>query len=299
MKPHGEIDPELHGLLDEVVGDPRSSLRLTPRTALSRWFDCGDRLRPHDGTAAERQLLEVHREALAELLIRASRIAYWKAPDMGIVPHRADGSAAFPPLDPDELGQKIESRLRAYPRVGCPELAALVGRGPGRNESLALASAALALVPSDEARHAVAIATPWNQPETALAVLEPLSRRVRAPETRVCVLSAQGARLCSLGRLREALDVYLQCRDLSEISAIQEYYIFNLSCYLEDAEAARVAAQRLQEAPWLGQFAKAQRSILTTFARSLDHERVRKARTIASSHVDGSIAANAVSEAMS
>jgi hypothetical protein len=274
-------------------------LRLTPRKALSRWFDRQERFECRDATAAERHLVEVHREALAELLIRASRVAYWKAPDMGIVPRRANGAVAFPGFAPSELGARVEARLRAYSKLGCPELEALVKRAPERREALSLASAALALVPSDDARHAVAVATPWDQPATALALLERLAGRARLPDSRTCILSARAARLCALGRLREALDSYQQCRDLSELAAILEYFILNLSCFLEERGAAGTSAQRMKESPWIADFAVEQFQILRAFSRTMTPGQLTRARRTALLHVDGSIAAKTVHEAMS
>src|SRR5262245_40199519 len=77
-----EIAPEIRGLLEELVADPRSSMRLVPHRPLHYWFDSDETIRQREisGTKLERHLLEAHRHELAQLLFEASRIAYWKAP---------------------------------------------------------------------------------------------------------------------------------------------------------------------------------------------------------------------------
>ena len=97
MKDVPDIAPEIRGLLEEIVADPRSAMRLAPRRALRTWFDTDEMVRASDvvRTSAERHLVEVHREELAALLCEAACISYWKAPvlsnrPIGAEPHLQD-----------------------------------------------------------------------------------------------------------------------------------------------------------------------------------------------------------------
>src|SRR5262245_49199710 len=98
MKDAPEIAPEIRGLLEEIVADPRSAIRLVPRRALRTWFDTGATVRTSDvvRTSAERHLVEMYREELAALLCEAAWISYWKAPVLSSRPTGVDGKLYNP-----------------------------------------------------------------------------------------------------------------------------------------------------------------------------------------------------------
>jgi hypothetical protein len=60
MKSVPEIAPEIRSLLEEIVADPRSAIRLVPQRALRTWFDSSETVRASDivRTNAERHLVE-------------------------------------------------------------------------------------------------------------------------------------------------------------------------------------------------------------------------------------------------
>ena len=281
MKRTPLIDPELHGLLDEIVTDSRSALRLTPRKALSSWLFRDEGVRaPASATSAERHLLEAHREALAELLIQASRVAFWKEPGMAIRVDSAPG-ARIGSVTEAELRERIGTEARQNPLLD-PVLGTLLGTWPLRAEMAGeLARASLALVPSDEARYAVAVALPDAEPAAAIGILEPLVARQekkRNVELVWQVLASLGRRLASAGRLERALSAYSRCRGLTPLAVLDEYCIANLACYLGDPARARDAARRIEGDHQAAQYAEKQRLHFAAFAalqgeRSLDRAR--------------------------
>ena len=277
----GHIDPELHGLLDEVVADPRSALRLTPRKALSSWL-FGDELvrRPSSATRAERHLLEAHREALAELLIQASRVAFWKAPSMGISVIPSHGSR-IPRVTEEELRSLVAAESRQNSELDS-NLRTLLGDGPLRaGQALGLARASLALVPSDEARYAVAVALPESEPDGAIRILETLVQkpeRKRNVELLCRILSTLGSRQAAAQRFDSARSTYSRCRDMTAIAVFVEYYIANLSFYLGDPSSAREAARRIAVDPAASQYAEEQRRVMSAFAGTQDQRTLQLAK---------------------
>lgn len=282
MNRFGFIDPELHGLLDEIVADPRSALRLTPRKALSSWLFGDERIpRPPSATHAEKHLLEAHREALADLLIQASRVAYWKAPGMGIPVSQARGSR-LASVSEEMLLERVEVEAGQNPLLD-PVLGTLLGTWPLRAETACdLARAALALVPSDEARYAVAVALPDEEFEAAIGILEPLVVRLekkRNVELACRILSTLGSRQTAAMQLDSARSTYVRCRGLTAISVVVEYSIANLSCYLGDPLGAREAARRIGADSSAWSFADANRKVLSAFAARQDLRSRERARS--------------------
>jgi len=281
MNRDGFIDPELHGLLDEIVADPRSALRLTPRKALSSWI-FGDERAPRSlsATHAGRHLLEAHREALAEILIQASRVAFWKAPGMAIRVESASRTR-IGPVTEAELQERIGTEARQNPLLD-PVLGTLLGTWPLRAESAGeLARASLALVPSDEARYAVALALPEGEAATAIALLEPLVARQEKKRNveLVCrLLSTLGSRQAAAIGLESARSTYARCRGLAATAVAVEYYVANLSCYLDDPAGLREAARRIDADSSAWAFAEANRHVLSAFAGAQDPLRLALAR---------------------
>ncbi|MEQ1893093.1 MAG: hypothetical protein ABL998_11155 [Planctomycetota bacterium] len=281
MSPIGHIDPELHGLLDEIVTDPRSALRLTPRKALESWLFSDELVRPlPSATRAERHLLEAHREALAELLIQASRVAYWKTPSMGILVASPHGSR-IPRVTEKQLERLIAVESQHNPELDA-SLGSLLGTSPLRAEMvLDLARASLALVPSDEARYAVAVALPESEPDSAIRILDALvmrQERKRNTELTWRILSTLGSRQASAKRLDSARDYYVRCRGMTEVAVIDEYCIANLSLYLGDSSSAREAARRIAADPRSSRYADEQRRTFTAFAVAQDRRALELAQ---------------------
>jgi hypothetical protein len=277
----GHIDPELHGLLDEIVADPRSALRLTPRKALSSWLFSDEHLRrPPSATSAARHLLEAHREALAELLIQASRVAYWKAPSMSIQVGGPHGSRILSVTE-EALENSVATEARQNPELDA-NLSALLGTFPLRAEmALDLARASLALVPSDEARYAVAVALPESEPEGAIRILDPLVQRQekkKNAELTCRILSTLGRRQAAAKRFASAKSSYSRCRDTTAAAVVLEYCIANLSFYLGDRSSALEAARRIAIDPHAARFAAEQRRTFALFARAQDVRATTRAR---------------------
>jgi hypothetical protein len=113
MKESPEIAPEIRGLLEELVADPRSSMRLVPKRALGSWFDSGEtaRAREISGTKLERHLIDAHREELAQLLCDAAMISYWKAPIASPLPIGPDGKPHNPASREPHWSLKVRAAI--------------------------------------------------------------------------------------------------------------------------------------------------------------------------------------------
>ncbi len=256
-----EIAPEIRGLLEELVADPRSSIRLVPRRPLRYWFDSDETIRPREisGTKLERHILEVHREELADSLLAAARIAYWKAPQFAHWPRDAEGRV----FNPDEA----ESRWRR--RGGEPRDAArsedveLLRRclegGLHSYDAFSLAKASLGVVPRDEARLYLGITVPWDRPRTAMQMLTRL-------ESRACMHIASdaarhvAARLCCVGRLRDAQAKYRLALQVDPGVWVGHLYVFNLSCCLGDRDQA---GRQAREADGMKMDGRNERAVLS------------------------------------
>jgi len=272
VKPVPEIDPELHGLLDEIVRDPRSALRLTPRRALRHWFDTDERVgKPIDATTAERHLLAVHREALAKLLLDAAWIAYWKAPVLSYLPaERHDG---------DEEARWNRAAARRV-ELGDPGVLLTViepGLTPARAHTLACA--ALATVPSDDARYAVATLLPRSEQGESLRALRSLQARLKPGELAQRVRNTLGKRLCAAGTLEEACDEYAQAVDLGEgyMRTASLLSTLNLGCFLGDVQHVQRMLDRAGRE--LAEDAVAMGPLLATWVSSRPPLEVQRARS--------------------
>jgi hypothetical protein len=234
VKPIPEIDPELHGLLDEIVKDPRSSLRLTPRRALRYWFDSDEHVRrPIDATTAERHLLAVHREAVAKLLLDAAWICYWKGSVLSYTPRIQDPSTA-------ERGW----RLAATKRLNSAETSELRAVFEGNlipGHAAQMAAASLAMSPSDDARYAVAT-TGQGDPAADIHLLRVIASRTKALELAHMTRNTLGKRLCAAGDLEGARTEYSLALSLEGCSGYRRtaslLSAVNLSCFMGDASGA-------------------------------------------------------------
>lgn len=234
MKPTLEIAPEVRGLLEEIVADPRSSLRLVPRSPLRLWFDRGESLRTADiaQTRAERHLVEVHREELARLLREAATIAYWKAPEFGHFPNDEEGGLLDPSKN-EPSWQVRAGRFRASCRgVGDTGMLSHCLSGIDAQKGHELAKASLALAPNDTARYCLAALVPSEMPRTAIVLLNRLLARLPDGESRGRVLFLLARRLCAVGQLQAARTAYLKACELGARRQVGLCYAFNLSCAL-------------------------------------------------------------------
>lgn len=248
MKDVPDIAPEIRGLLEEIVKDPRSAIRLAPRRALRTWFDTGETARASDvtRTKAERHLVEVHREELAALLCEAAWISYWKAPVLSSRPIGADGKVYHPTeREPDWRNRaKREVDSASHQSDGVELLRqCLVGIQP--QQGWALGQASLGLVPRDLTRFYIALSVPWSKPRVAIALLDRFARQARPFLTRRVALLSLGARTCSLGLLQEARIAYLEATRFEPQSPCAGMCAFNLSCFLGEERSALAEAREL------------------------------------------------------
>lgn len=248
MNPTPEIAPEIRGLLEEIVADPRSTIRLVPRAPLRQWFDRGESLRTADvaRTRAERQLIEVHREELAWLLREAARIAYWKAP---IRAHSPVEDHCIPdPTEEEPVWRKASARFLPYCREHLPEVgllqACLSGIQPESAHALAVAS--LALAPREDTRFIVAASVPWETPHTGIRLLKRLASRPTGNQLRSLALLALAARLCVVGQYWHARALYRASRETEERPVVGRCYALNLSLLLAEQHEALEEAEGLQ-----------------------------------------------------
>lgn len=244
MNPVPEIAPEVRGLLEELVADPRSSLRLVPRRALRRWFDGGEVLRPREAgsTALERHLVSAHREALARLLYEASRIAYWKAPEFSHRPRGKDGHELDMDLERGQWSNRARGRL-----VGDAESVAILRAaldGPAPEQGNALAIASLALVPRIETRLYLALHLPRDSRD-AIESLRAMSRHRMSRSMRSNVLSSLAARTASMGDFSLGRQLYRFAVEAGPHSPLDRLYSFNLCCFLGAEREALSDAEEL------------------------------------------------------
>jgi len=232
MKDLPELDAELSGLLAEIAADPRSRLRLAPKRALRSWYLSDEVVRPgnFDRTKAERHLLEAHRDALAELLMRAARVAYWRKPTLSIPLDRAGKLYA-----PAELERDWPKR----PAGELDESLSVLLEDPGRirhEHGEALATAALALVPSDSARLLLGFSKKARQPRSAAHLLDQLAGPRRDPKVLEPSLQASGSSLVMAGDLEGAVQRYELATTLSPLASLS---LFNLHAFSGSTSEAR------------------------------------------------------------
>lgn len=248
MKDAPEIAPEIRGLLEEIVADPRSAIRLAPRRALLPWLESGDTARVSEisSTNAERELLKVQREALAKLLYEAARIAYWKAPPLPS--HRPVGRDGMPydPIDGEPLVLRC-SRRRLARSEGAPgvDLLRQCFEGIRPEQGPALVRASLSLVPRDEARVLLGLILGKERPRTAMVVLRRLSATTVEGSIKGHALRGLGACLYGVRLFSEARRSYERSAFHGLDSACSWLYVLNLSCLLVDERTARLAVDEI------------------------------------------------------
>jgi len=242
MKDLPELDAELSGLLAEIAADPRSRLRLAPKRALRSWYLSDEVVRPgnFDRTKAERHLLAAHRDALAELLLRAARVAYWRKPTLSIPLDRAGKLYA-----PAELEREWPKR----PAGELDESLSALLEDPGRirhEHGEALATAALALVPRDDARLALACSIKDGQSRSARHLLDSLAGRLRDPKVKGPALLEAGSCGALSGDIIGAIHSYEQAGFWSPLAFL---CLFNLHAFSADVVRARECIAQMMELP--------------------------------------------------
>jgi hypothetical protein len=283
-----EIAPEIRGLLEEIVADPRSAIRFAPRRALRSWFESDEILGARDvsRTRAEKHLIEAHREALAQLLYDAAKIAYWKAPELSLRPLGSDGR----PYSPHE--EEPLWRLRAEKRLGCTRMVSdgaellrkcLTDVSPEDGHALALAS--LGLVRRDETRVCLACHLMKNQPRAALVVFERTASRTTSARIRGLAWGEVGARLVSLGRLEEAKEAYWRSKGDWPYAW---FSLFNLACFTGKSGEATNCSKELgllfsPDSSTVSEMS----SLLTRWARERTEKEIRCARETVARIADG------------
>jgi hypothetical protein len=239
MKDVPEIAPEIRGLLEEIVADPRSRMRLAPRRALSEWFGTGETIRVADvsGTKAEKHLIAVHREELAELLREAAVIAYWKAPILAHKPVAPGGRIVDPSAFEDQWKRRSRTHIAYAPSNPTGDLLerCLNGMHASRAHALAVASASLAV--NDKARFILGLTAPWDKPRFAIGILRRLIAGSPPKWLSDRAYLHLGARLCEVGSLYEAREAY-RCAATNDVAGYALMYSFNLSCFVGDERRA-------------------------------------------------------------
>lgn len=168
VRDHPQFEPEVEALLREIARDPRSCLLRVPRPAVSR---TAVEEQPHvmagatGLTAAERQLLLVHRADAAQLLRELCRRRLMDEFFLsGAIGPDWNASRRMAHAVSDEEWERSAKAELAFAADAAGDLEAYrllqqcVARGPGTNASVAdVAAASLRLEPSDEARIYVAL----------------------------------------------------------------------------------------------------------------------------------------------
>jgi hypothetical protein len=247
MKDAPEIAPEIRGLLEEIVADPRSAIRLVPRRALRTWFDTDETVRASDvvHTSAERHLVEMHREELAALLCEASWISYWKAPVLSYRPIGEDGRLYEPTQREPEWRRRAGRVVAASDRSAGIELLRQCLEGVEPQLGWMLAQASLGLVPNDKTRFDLALNAMWKRPRTAMVLFNRLNMRARPASLRALTLQSLGSQACYLGLFNDAHEYYRAAGTLDAQSPYGWGCAFALSCFLGDEERAREEAREL------------------------------------------------------
>jgi hypothetical protein len=246
VKPLPEIDPEIRGLLEELVSDPRASIRLVPKRALRPWLESSDSASSRDVSENRlaRHLIEAHREALAKVLLEASQIAYWKAPVLSHPPVGKNGEpydVAVVEAEWKERGQRHTERMSSSD-AGVELLRqCLEGIAPGQGYDLAWASQSL--VPSDAARVSLAGHLVETQPRASLHRFQRIARSTSSRYWRGIAWSEAASRLCQFGAIDLAVQAY---EHAAEDWPNAWFYLFNLACYQGDAGRAQEAARGIE-----------------------------------------------------
>jgi hypothetical protein len=248
MKDVPEIAPEIRGLLEEIVANPRSAIRLAPRRALRTWFDSGETIRATDVSreTAVRHLVAAHREELAALLREASWISYWKAPVLSHRPVGRDGKLFHPAeLESNWIRRAERQTASSPPTSSDVQLLRQCIAGIAATQGYALAQASLSLVSSDRTRCYMALCVPWEKPRVAITLFRRLEQRAQPRSLRPDILLSLGARACYLGLFHEARELYRASSSLNPQSPYGWVFAFNLSCFLGDTKAALAEAVEL------------------------------------------------------
>lgn len=271
MKDLPELDAELSGLLAEIAADPRSRLRLAPKRALKSWYLSDEVTRPRDfdRTKAERHLVAAHRDALAELLLRAARVAYWRKPIYSI------------PFDCAGTRQITRELEQGWTRVRLDGLQDLLSGLLVAPENIlfehgeALAMASLALAPSDSTRLVLACLKKAGEPRSAASFLDQISGPLRDPKVYPSAQLEAGSCLAIAGDFQGALARYAKAATWSPLAFLCQ---FNLYAFSGDRIGAKTSI-RPMAAISREEFAAACEQ-LSDWARAQPHDLRARARAV-------------------
>ena len=248
-----EVDPELHGLLDEVVQDPRSALRRTPRRALIEWFGnpTATHARPIDVTTAERHLVAVYRESLAEIFRVRALLIFLHAPQFCHPWRDPEGKQ----MDLSSAAGKTEAKLHraiGFARTNSwqhyEELFTHWPGASGPDGAFTLAKLSLQLAPTDFGRFTVALTFPRSEPMEAIGIQQKLAVEAREPHRRMDALNDLAGRMAELGWMSLACEQYERALEIVPWAIESRCYALNLSCFMMDRDRALFHSNALEEA---------------------------------------------------
>lgn len=283
MKELPDVTPEIRALLEEIVADPRSSMRLAPRRTSTSWFDRGESLRPREvsATRAERHLVEAHREVLAALFRKAACIALLRMPKLAHRPIDSNGRLFDEDAEEGEWRERVKRCSKGMEPD--PSLSRLIASCLSEIEpeaGLALAQASLSLVPCDTARFWVAVCLPRNRARTATGILRRLTGQAHPSALEPHVYTKLASLACAQGRLHEARELYRTAYCLAPESLSGAFYVFNLSCFLGEPIEAIKAGEALSRCSPSDLDLSEARSVLRSWSQTRSETQLRIARDV-------------------
>lgn len=218
------FDPELEGLLRELAADPRSQLLRLPRPrTLPQLLARPDLVRPtHTGlTKAERHLLHVHRDELANVLRRACLMRFFSDPERAIYLNRSiDAHTQIQVETPEQWRARARDTLADLRRSPDPlEGIALVEAclRPDTERSVTitqLARASMLLQPTDTADSYVGLDLLLSDRfAEGASVMEGVLARPSTRVIRSCALEALGHASSQSGDTASACMLYRAASD--------------------------------------------------------------------------------------
>jgi hypothetical protein len=247
------ISPELHGLLDEIVKDPRSALRLKPRRALLPWLDSGESVgaNPLHASHAEKYLLAAHRDELAKLLAEGAWIRCQEELEFLQTPRRRDGV----PVPTSECVAEWKSRRQAVLMGSFASAELSEARTLVLDDSVSahvLATASLALAPSDRGRYSLALSLSAADTRSSIRIFQRIAARPVNAMVKSDASNILGAVLARMECVELARDAYLRSFEVRPEANLAIFSLFNLSCFAGDDAGALRYSRVLQQQSGIG-----------------------------------------------
>jgi len=219
------FDPELEGLLRELAADPRSRLLRLPRPrTLPELLARPDLVRPaHTGlTLAERHLLQVHRDELADVLRRACLMRFFSDPARAIYLNRSIDAHTRIEVDTPEQWRArardvlADLRRSPGPLEGIDLVEACLRPDAERTISITqLARASMILQPTDTAQAYVGLDLVMSDRSTeGIQTMEEVLSLKPQGVVRACILENIGLALGQSNDLAGACDRYKEASRL-------------------------------------------------------------------------------------